>query len=419
MFFLYFGFGTGGDSEYILGWLFGAQRGFVFCRGRRNSQPQNNWARERHINFEHINFLKSGQPWDNPPVNQREKFIFPVFRGEHISFLTRITLGQPAVCPRAIWTLTRAKRFMCVCAFFFFSRNGSRDFIQYCGWGPEEGSWVIARLQFSHPFFPHFPPSFPFRPIHSLTPCSRFIHPFWLPEQSDWVPLWSRCSDPLFHEEPCQPKPSKDFSGMKTYPQLRRSPYKHLEEDKRATTNVQNRFVQFFLLSFLLFCYPWAKTLCFEGESPGGKILKKCQKVWKSVKNYETILPFSCCPLVFPWNTVKPTSSGECLTPLVLTPWWLKGPLAGLRSLVWQGVSSLLEIPRDSCHFFCTPGNPCATPIVTRGEGSFSYQGVSNRGLGTRQEFWHSISYHARGNIYISNSWRFFMNWYSYWSRSH
>ena len=26
------------------------------------------------------------------------------------------------------------------------------------------------------------------------------------------------------------------------------------EEDKRATTNVQNRFVQLFLLSFLLFC---------------------------------------------------------------------------------------------------------------------------------------------------------------------
>ena len=27
------------------------------------------------------------------------------------------------------------------------------------------------------------------------------------------------------------------------------------------------------------------------------------------------------------------------------------------------------------------PGNPCATPIVTRGEGSFSYQGVSTRGV--------------------------------------
>ena len=69
-----------------------------------------------------------------------------------------------------------------------------------------------------------------------------------------------------------------------------------------------------------------------------------------------------------------------------LTPWQLKGPLGGLRSLVWQGVSSLLEIPTNSCHFFfCTPGNPCATPIVTRGEGSFSFQGVSTRGLGTRQ----------------------------------
>ena len=45
------------------------------------------------------------------------------------------------------------------------------------------------------------------------------------------------------------------------------------------------------------------------------------------------------------------------------------------------GVSSLSEIPTDSCHFFCTPGNPCATPIVTRGEGSFSYQGVSTRGV--------------------------------------
>ena len=29
----------------------------------------------------------------------------------------------------------------------------------------------------------------------------------------------------------------------------------------------------------------------------------------------------------------------------------------------------------------CTSGNPCATPIVTRGEGSFSYQGVSTRGV--------------------------------------
>ena len=32
-------------------------------------------------------------------------------------------------------------------------------------------------------------------------------------------------------------------------------------------------------------------------------------------------------------------------------------------------------------HFFCTPGDPRATPIVTCGEGSFSYQEVSTRGV--------------------------------------
>ena len=34
-----------------------------------------------------------------------------------MNFLARLTLGQPAVCPRAIWTLTRAKS-LCLCAFF-------------------------------------------------------------------------------------------------------------------------------------------------------------------------------------------------------------------------------------------------------------------------------------------------------------
>ena len=41
-----------------------------------------------------------------------------------------------------------------------------------------------------------------------------------------------------------------------------------------------------------------------------------------------------------------------------------------------QPIGKSLQIP---VIFFCTPGNPCATPIVTRGEGSFSYQGVSTR----------------------------------------
>ena len=62
-------------------------------------------------------FSKSGQP----TVNPREKFIAPVFRGEHINFLA---LGQPAVCPRAIWTLTRAKNYVYVP---FFS-PGSQSF---------------------------------------------------------------------------------------------------------------------------------------------------------------------------------------------------------------------------------------------------------------------------------------------------
>ena len=81
------------------------------------SAPPEFRARKRHINFEHINFLKVGTTLGQPSGYQREKSIFPVFRGEHINFLARLTLGQPAVCPRAIWTLTRAKS-LCLCAFF-------------------------------------------------------------------------------------------------------------------------------------------------------------------------------------------------------------------------------------------------------------------------------------------------------------
>ena len=59
-----------------------------------------------------------------------------MFRGEHINFLARLTLGQPAVCPRAIWTLTRAKS-LCLCAFFsrrykfwpFFTQISGRNFL--------------------------------------------------------------------------------------------------------------------------------------------------------------------------------------------------------------------------------------------------------------------------------------------------
>ena len=65
------------------------------------------------------------------------------------------------------------------------------------------------------------------------------------------------------------------------------------EEDKRATTNVQNRFVQIFLLSFLLFCSPWAETLLFWRGKSWGKNSEKAWKSAKSVRNYERF-----CPLV-------------------------------------------------------------------------------------------------------------------------
>ena len=71
----------------------------------------------------------------------------------------------------------------------------------------------------------------------------------------------------------------------------------------------------------------------------------------------------------------------ECQDPLEINPLVAeRAPWRSSQSCV-PGVSSLLEIPTDSCHFFCTPRNPCPTPTVTRGEGSFSYQGVSTRGV--------------------------------------
>ena len=55
-----------------------------------------------------------------------------------------------------------------------------------------------------------------------------------------------------------------------------------------------------FYYLFFSFIILELKPLVLKGKVRGGKIMKKCQKVRKSAKNYETILPFSCCPLVFP-----------------------------------------------------------------------------------------------------------------------
>ena len=52
----------------------------------------------------------------------------------------------------------------------------------------------------------------------------------------------------------------------------------YLEEDKRATTNAQNGLVFFCLFSL--------KRPYFQ-ESPGGKYLKKSEKVWEGAKKCE------------------------------------------------------------------------------------------------------------------------------------
>ena len=40
-----------------------------------------------------------------------------MFRGEHINFLARLTLGQPAVCPRGHLDVNQSKKFMFMCLF--------------------------------------------------------------------------------------------------------------------------------------------------------------------------------------------------------------------------------------------------------------------------------------------------------------
>ena len=66
--------------------------------------------------------------------------------------------------------------------------------------------------------------------------------------------------------------------------------------------------------------------------------MKKCQKVRKSAKNYETILPFSCCPLVFPSFSV----SGNCGLGDLGGVWGSAGgwvPDLSLQGTFKQGVS--------------------------------------------------------------------------------
>ena len=58
-----------------------------------------------------------------------------------------------------------------------------------------------------------------------------------------------------------------------------------------------------------------------------------------------------------------------------------RAPWRSSQSCVTEGQQPIGNPYRFNSHFFCTPGNLCATLIVTRGEGFFSYQGFSTRGV--------------------------------------
>ena len=67
---------------------------------------------------------------------------------------------------------------------------------------------------------------------------------------------------------------------------------------QQLTCNIDlSRSFYYLFFSFVLI---ELKPFVLKGKVLGGKILKKCEKVRKSAKNSETILPFSCCPLVIP-----------------------------------------------------------------------------------------------------------------------
>ena len=100
------------------------------------------------------------------------------------------------------------------------------------------------------------------------------------------------------------------------------------EEDKRATTNVQNRFVQFFYYLFFSFVILELKPFVLKGKVPGEKLWKSAKKCEKVRKNYETILPFSCCPLVFLWVLFR---RGELTEP----HWVLRQTRWVLRKTRW------------------------------------------------------------------------------------
>ena len=80
---------------------------------------------------------------------------------------------------------------------------------------------------------------------------------------------------------------------------LSSSEYRKRTNVQQLTCNIDlsNSFYYLFFSLVLIELKPFLLKAKVLGENFG----KSVKKVRKFVKNYETILPFSCCPLVFPW----------------------------------------------------------------------------------------------------------------------
>ena len=113
------------------------------------------------------------------------------------------------------------------------------------------------------------------------------------------------------------------------------------EKTNRRRTNVQQLTCKIdlsnsFYYLFFSFVLIELKPFVLKGKVLGEKFwksAKKCQKVWKIVKNYETILPFSCCPLVFLWTKENQNTK----------EWKIRGGSSGLFRALLRAWAPLLR----------------------------------------------------------------------------
>ena len=97
--------------------------------------------------------------------------------------------------------------------------------------------------------------------------CLKSAATFWMIESFGYCPS-ARPHNRIMFLRSLQTLGATDISGHK---------YRRRTNVQQLTCNID--LSRSFYYLFLLFCYPWpwAKALCFEEESPGGKVMKKCE----------------------------------------------------------------------------------------------------------------------------------------------